>query len=190
MTYLNELKKAMFLLDKKGYYFIGQNMLFGGASMFHTITHVSEDRRIELPVMEECQAGISLGMALEGLKVCSVYPRFDFFILALNQIINHLDKTEEMSDGQFKPKVIFRVCVGSIKPLMPGPQHSKNYTEAIKKMVTNIDVIELLKAEEIYSAYEHAVKSDRSTILIEHSDLYNSDLKEELIKSREKPIIR
>ena len=72
---------------------------------------------------------------------------------------------------------------------MPGPQHCQNYTEALKKMVTNIDVVELLKTGDIYPAYEQAVNSDKSTILIEHSDLYNQFLTEELIKSR-KNIIR
>ena len=178
------------MLGKEGYIFLGQNMKFGGTSMFHMIKHLPEEQRIELPVMEEMQMGISTGMALEGFKICNVYPRMDFLILAINQLINHLDKMEEMSDGQFKPKVIIRTCVGSTKPLMPGPQHSQNYTEALKKMVTNIDVVELLDAADILPAYTMAMNSTRSTILIEHSDLYNQDLKGELIESRKQPLIK
>jgi len=188
MKYIDELNKAMELLNNYNYYFIGQNMVYGGTSMFHTLKHFPESQRIELPVFEEVQAGIATGMSLEGLKVCSIYPRMDFLILALNQIINHMDKADEMSDGQFKPKVIIRTCVGSTKPLMPGPQHSKNYTKALKEMVTNIDVVELLKAEDVYPAYEKAVNSNRSTIIIEHSDLYNADLVEELKSSRKELI--
>lgn len=176
MTYLEEIKRSMKLLIDNDYYVIGQNTRFGGTSMFHTTKDFPDNRKIELPVMEEVQAGICTGMSLEGFKVLSIYPRFDFFILALNQIINHLDKAEEMSDGQFKPKVIFRVCVGSVGPLMPGPQHIQNYTEAIKRMVTNIEVKELLKADDVYPAYEEAIYDNgKSYILIEHSDLYNSD---------------
>jgi len=175
MSYLDEIKKAMNLLDKEGYYFIGQNMKYGGTSMFHTYKHIPEERRIELPVCEEMQSGIATGMSLEGLKVCSIYPRMDFLILALNQIINHLDKAEQMSDGQFRPKVIIRTCVGSTQPMMPGPQHCQNYTKALKEMVTNIEVRELLEIEDIYKTYEEAVNSDKSFIIIEHSDLYNRD---------------
>ena len=165
----------MKLLIDNDYYIIGQNTKYGGTSMFHTTKDFPDNRKIELPVMEEVQAGICTGLSLEGFKVLSIYPRFDFFILALNHIINHLDKFEEMSSGQFRPKVIFRVCVGSVAPLMPGPQHSNNYTEAIKRMVTNIDVVELLEADLIVPAYIDAMNSERSTILIEHSDLYNKD---------------
>lgn len=175
MTYLDEIKKAMKLLSNEGYWIIGQNVKFGGTSMYHTYKDLFEDRKIELPVSEEMQAGIATGMGLAGHKILSIYPRMDFLLLALNQIINHLDKAEEMSNGQFKPNVIIRTCVGSVKPMMPGPQHCQNYTEALRHMVTNIDVVELLNSEDIYPAYEKAINSNRSTILIEYSDLYNKD---------------
>ncbi|MCH7534186.1 MAG: hypothetical protein IH948_00270 [Bacteroidetes bacterium] len=175
MTYLTEIKRAMKLLADKDYYLIGQNTRYGGTSMFHTTKDFPEERRIELPITEEMQAGIGTGMSLEGMNIISIYPRFDFFILALNQVINHLDKAELMSDGQFKPKQIFRVCVGSIKPMMPGPQHCQDHTEAIKRMVTNIEVRTLLKAEDVYKAYKEAVNSDKSFIIVEYSDFYNKD---------------
>ncbi|MEK6878385.1 MAG: hypothetical protein AABY22_02190, partial [Nanoarchaeota archaeon] len=134
-----------------------------------------ENRKVELPVLEEVQAGIGTGLSLIGFKVLSIYPRFDFFIIALNQLINHLDKFEEMSSGQFKPKVIFRVCVGSVAPLMPGPQHCQDYYNEIKSMCKNINVVKLDKAEMVYEEYKKAVESDKSTILVEYSDLYNAD---------------
>ena len=175
----------MDLLIKNNYYIIGQNVKYGGTSMFHTLTEFPEHRKLELPVTEEMQAGIATGMSLNGFNVCSIYPRMDFLILALNQIVNHLDKAEEMSDGQFKPKVIIRTCVGSVKPMMPGPQHCQNYTEALKKMVTNIEIRELLKTEDVFNAYKEAVNSDKSFIIIEHSDLYNSDVKERIKESKD-----
>ena len=49
-------------------------------------------------------------------------------ILAMNQLVNHLDKMQVMSEGLFKPKVIIRVAIGSKKPLNGGVQHTQNYT--------------------------------------------------------------
>ena len=98
----------------------------------------------------------------------------DFLILAINQLVNHLDKCEEMSDGQFKPRVIIRTCIGSSDPLMPGPQHCKDHTEALRKLVTNIDVIKLESAQDIVPAYKKAYNSTKSTVLIEIPDLYNT----------------
>ena len=41
----------------------------------------------------------------------------------LNQLVNHADKLEIMSDGEWKPNIIVRVGKGSDKPLDPGHQH-------------------------------------------------------------------
>ena len=36
--------------------------------------------------------GMAIGLSLSGFIPVCCYPRFDFFILALNQAVNHLDK--------------------------------------------------------------------------------------------------
>ena len=60
--------------------------------------------------------------------------------------------------------------------MLPGRQHMQNYTKALKNMVTNIEIRELLKTEDVYKAYKEAVESDKTYIIIEHSDFYNRDL--------------
>ena len=35
--------------------------------------------------------GMTLGLALEGFFQCC-FPRFDFVLLGLNQLVNHMDK--------------------------------------------------------------------------------------------------
>ena len=185
MQYAEELKKAMKLLADNGYIFIGQNVVAGGTSLYHTVKDFPIEQRIELPVFEDIQAGMATGMALEGLKVCSMYPRMDFMLLAFNQIINHLDKCKEMSDGQFNPKVIIRTCIGSIKPMMPGPQHCQDYSKELKTMCKNINVVDLDSPDKVYSEYEKAMNSDKPTILIERSDLYNVNLIYDIEKSKD-----
>ena len=96
----------------------------------------------------------------------------NFIILAMNQIVNHLDKWEAMSMGQSKPKVIMKAVVGSQYPLDPGHQHKANYTESFRSACTNIDVVELLYPEQILPAYKRALQVERSTLIIEHGDLY------------------
>src|SRR3990167_959325 len=171
MNYKDELQKATNLLAEKGYIFIGQNMKYSGTSMFQMIKHIPEEQRIELPVAEEMQMGMSLGMSLNGLKICSVYPRWDFLILATNQIVNHLDKVKRMSNGQFKLKgLIIRTAVGSVEPMFPGEQHCGDYTEAVKLMCKDIKVIKLETPEQIVPAYLEAMESDVPTLLVEIPD--------------------
>ncbi len=125
------------------------------------------ERRIELPVAEDMQMGMSIGLSLEGLIPVSVYPRIDFLILATNQLINHLDKVEEMSHGEFKPKVIIRTQIGNTKPLYPGIQHCSDYTDALKVLCKNIDVVKIKTAEDVLPEYKRALQSERSSILVE-----------------------
>ena len=169
MSYCDELTKAMaFLSADKRTIFIGQNTVYGGAvDIPATLASVPMDRRIEFPVAEDLQMGVCIGLALTGwLPVC-IYPRFDFLLLALNQLVNHLDKFEEMSVAHFRPKVIVRVGVGMASPLDPGPQHRQDYTEALRLMLTNVDVVRLDDVGQIGAAYEAAYNSPRSTVLLE-----------------------
>ena len=175
MRYKEELDRAMeWLSTKSNTVFMGQAIGFSGHAISNTMAKVPQDKRVELPVFEELQLGIATGMALEGWVPVTCYPRFDFFILGLNQLVNHLDKMHDMSKGDMKPKVIIRVAVGSKVPFSAGPQHTQNHTEAIRKMLTEVEVIELMEPEDIFPAFEKAYNSDKSFLIIEHSEFYGS----------------
>ena len=152
--------------------FIGQAVEYKGTALTHQVKSFDSYKLLELPVAEEMQAGFALGLALEGYLPISLDPRMNFIILAMNQIINHLDKWEAMSCGMSKPKVIMKAVAGSQYPLDPGHQHRANYTQAFKSMVTNIDVVELLYPEQVFPAYQKALDTNKSTLIIEHGDFY------------------
>jgi pyruvate/2-oxoglutarate/acetoin dehydrogenase E1 component len=175
MKYKEELDRAMeWLATKSNTIFMGQAIGFSGHAISNTMSKVPQDKRVELPVFEELQMGIATGMALEGWVPITCYPRFDFFILSLNQLINHLDKIQDMSQGDMKPKVIIRVAVGSKLPFSAGPQHTQNYTEAMKIMLTEVNVVELTEPEQIFDAFVDAYNSDKPTLVIEYSDYYGT----------------
>lgn len=172
--YIDEISKAMELVAKKeNSIFIGQTTCYRGSPVYGTLKNVPLEKRIEVPIMEEVQMGIATGLSLEGYMPVNIYPRFDFLILATNQLVNHLDKIEQMSAGEFKPKMIIRTAVGSKSPLDGGPQHTQDHTEAYKKMLTNIDVVKLRNKKQILPAYKKALLSEKSTIIVELADLYN-----------------
>jgi len=164
-----------FLAENEKVLFLGQAIVYSGSGIFRTVEQLPESKRLELPLIEDTQMGMSIGLSLEGFIPVSIYPRFDFLILAINQLANHLDKIEEMSEGQFKPKMIIRTAVGSATPLYPGLQHCSDYTEAFKHLFKNINVVKLTKSEEIMPEYKKALESDSSTLLIEVADLYDTE---------------
>ena len=172
--YASEVKRAMKILaaDERTV-FLGQTVGYKGSPVYQTLEGIAEDKRIELPVMEETQMGISTGMALEDYVPVSIFPRFDFLILATNQLVNHLDKTNELSEGRFNPNVIVRTMIGNKEPLNPGPQHYQDHTEAFRKMLTHVNVVKLESSRDIVPAYEKALHGDKPSLIIEPVDLYN-----------------
>jgi pyruvate/2-oxoglutarate/acetoin dehydrogenase E1 component len=143
--------------------------------MRNTLTDIPVDKLVELPVAEEMQMGMTTGMALTGLIPVSIFPRWNFLLYAINQLVNHLDKVSVMSNDGYKTKVIIRTSIGSERPLHPQYQHVGDFTEAIQKMCTTIDVIRLDKPSDIFSSYEKALLRDdgKSTILVEYGDYYS-----------------
>ena len=136
--------------------------------MSNTLIDISLGKRLELPVAEEMQMGVSIGLALEGYIPVSIYPRFDFLILATNQIVNHLDKLRYLYRDNDSAKVIIRTAVGGTKPLDAGPQHTKNHTEAFRLMCPSINVVEITKPEEILPTYQEAYSATDSYIIVEN----------------------
>lgn len=171
LDYKNECKKAMKMLNKDPrVIFLGQTVKYDGSPMFKSLEDVDYDKKIELPIIEDTQMGMSIGLALEGYIPVSIYPRFDFLICAVNQLINHLDKIEEMSKGEFHAGVIIRTQIGNTKPLHPGCQHCGDYTNELSNMCKNILILKPFTAETVLSyyklAYERALDG-KSTVIVE-----------------------
>ena len=176
MKYFDELKRSMeFLASDPRTVFIGQAVAFPGTAMSNTLMGVSKDKLVELPVAEEMQMGMSLGMGLNRLIPVTIFPRWNFLLLAINQLVNHVDKARVMSNGGYDPKIIIRTGIGSERPLHPQHQHIGDFTDAIRKMCTTIEVIRLKEPEDIFPAYEKSLLRDdgRNTILVEYGDYYN-----------------
>lgn len=177
MKYKEELIRAMsWLGEKEDTYFIGQSVGVPGTSMFDTLKNVPMEKRLELPVFESTQIGMTIGMCLNHTKVISIFPRFDFLIEGTGQLINHLNRLKKYSNNEYAPCAIIRTSIGSINPLHPNFQHMNDYTDAFKLMCDNIEVIKLEEPEQIFDAYINAYnrKDGKSTLLIEVADYLNA----------------
>jgi pyruvate/2-oxoglutarate/acetoin dehydrogenase E1 component len=169
--YKDALSNAMKRLgEQDDVIFIGQQIVYAGNPMSTTLGDVPKEKMVELPVMEETQMGMSLGIAMTGKTVITFYPRWDFIICAANQLINHIDKYELMTGK--KANILIRLGKGSDKPLDPGHQHKGNYIEEFKSICKNINFHDLKKWEDIEIAYETAYKNGGVHCLVEYPELY------------------
>ena len=176
MKYFDELKKSMeFLGSKKNTIFIGQAVEVPGTAMSNTLKNINKKKLLELPVAEDMQMGMSLGLAMDKNVPISIYPRWNFLLYAINQLINHIDKFKVMAGNEIVPKIIIRTGIGSQRPLHPQFQHIGDFSEAIQKMCSTIEVIRLNEPEDIFPSYKKAYerKDGINTILVEYGDYYN-----------------
>jgi len=174
--YMDELTRSMEYLGKfDNTIFIGQSVEVAGNAMRNTLLNIDHNKLVEMPVDEDFQMGLATGMALTGLIPISIFPRWNFLLLATNQIVNHLDKLKEITQNKNPGKVIIRTGIGSVIPLHPGPQHTGDFTEAFKLMCPNLNIVRLDKTSMIFDEYQKAYeRSDGiSSLLIEWSDKYN-----------------
>ncbi len=152
--------------------FMGQAVAVAGTGMRNTLLKVPDEKLLELPVFEDTQMGMAIGMSLNGYLPISIYPRWNFLLCATNQLVNHLDKLAEYSDGGYRPKVIVRTAVATPVPLHPGPQHLGDYTAQFRAMCPNVHVARLDSAADVEYEYARALGRKNSSLLVERTELY------------------
>jgi pyruvate/2-oxoglutarate/acetoin dehydrogenase E1 component len=139
--------------------------------MSNTFKNVPQEKLVEFPVAEDMQLGLCIGASLVGDRPVCIYPRWSFLLLAINQLVLHLDKLSLYSE--YRPNVIIRTAVPSAVPLDPGPQHLGNFSRQFQLMLNTVNVVVLNRADEIVPQYELALMNSRSsTILVERTELY------------------
>jgi len=177
MKYFDELKTSMeWLGKKKETVFIGQAVSCPGTAMSNTLKDVDKSKLLELPVAEEFQMGLSLGMSFNNQIPISIFPRWNFLLCGINQLVNHIDKIDEMGASGFNSKIIIRTGIGSIHPLHPQKQHVGDFTDAIQSMCKNIEIIRLEEPKDIFPAYKKSYERNDGiqTIIVEYGDYYST----------------
>jgi pyruvate/2-oxoglutarate/acetoin dehydrogenase E1 component len=175
LTYYDQLCRAMEMIaEQPCSIFLGQAVACEGTGMSKSFAGVPREKLLELPVAEELQMGMSIGLSLEGMLPVSVYPRMNFLLLAMNQLVNHLDAIPRYSE--YRPKVIIRVAVGTDKPLDPGPQHLGDHSAALRMMLKRVTVIQLKTPSHILDHYKTAAEADGSYVMVEYPELYDAHL--------------
>jgi len=172
-NYSKEIIKSMnFLSSKKETMFLGQSVIYPGNLLYKTLNQIDIKKKIELPVFEEVQMGMSLGMSLNGMVPITCFPRFDFLLCAMNQLVNHSDKIELITMGQYSPRMIIRVLVGAKKPLDGGEQHTQNYVKIFKNIFKTIKIYDLDDEKKVFKSYNEAFKNKKINLMVEYSEKY------------------
>jgi MoaA/NifB/PqqE/SkfB family radical SAM enzyme len=172
LTYQEAIKQSMeeIAKDPKAI-FLGYNVKYGNKG-YGTLGNISTEQILETPLAENLMGGLAMGLSLEGFKPVLFFERHDFILNALDNIVNHIDKIEKMSYGEFKAPVLIRATVGSKYPLYPGPQHTQDFTKAFEELVC-MPVYKPLNSREMLETYNRLKNFNSPAIIIEEKDKYS-----------------
>lgn len=170
LGYHEQLTSAMTMLaENPRAIFVGQCAQYSGTTMTDTLRDVPMKQRLEFPVAEDFQMGFCIGLALDGWLPICMYPRWNFLILALNQLVNHLDKMP-----RYNPRIIIRVVTPDASKFDPGPQHNSDFSKGVLSMLTRVRMVALDSPIAVRREYEIARDAPHSTLLVEFARLYGN----------------
>lgn len=154
-------------------YLLGEDILdpYGGA--FKVVKGLSSDypdRVITTPVSEAGIVGVSVGMALRGLRPVAEIMFGDFLMLAADQLMNHAAKFRWMSNDQVRVPIVVRTPMGGYRGY--GPTHS----QTLEKHVLGTAGLRVLAANTLVNpgtVLSRAILEDDDPVLfVEHKLLY------------------
>lgn len=169
VSYKEAMNLAMKELGDEGAIFIGYNVAKGDA--MGTLKEVSDEQKLETPVAENLMSGLAIGMSFEEFLPVLYFERHDFMMVAMDAIVNHIDKIERISHGEFKVPVIIRAVTADGGPFYSGITHSQDFTEVLKAAVT-FPVYDPKNGKEILEAFRNARDSKRPAIIVERKSRY------------------
>ena len=70
------------------------------------------ERVFDTPTSENAMTGVGIGAALNGIRPVMVHQRLDFFLLAMDQLVNSAAKWHFMFGGQGKVPITIRLILG------------------------------------------------------------------------------
>jgi hypothetical protein len=169
LSFKNAVTLAMTEMGNEGNIFIGYSIVPGDA--MGTLENVNLDQKIETPVAENLMVGLAIGMAFEGFRPVVYFERHDFMLVAADAIVNHVDKIERISHGEFKCPVILKTVVDDSTLFYSGPTHEQDFTEGFRTLV-DFPVLDPQSPDEVLACYRYAQQSDRPVMVVEHKKFF------------------
>lgn len=127
------------------------------------------ERVMDTPLAESMISGISIGMAIEGLKPVAEFQFFGFLYPALDQIINHAARIRHRTRGRMTCPVVFRTPYGCG---IRSPEHHSESTEAMLAHIPGLRVVIPSSPARAYGLLLASIRNPDPVVFLEPSRLY------------------
>ncbi|MBI5049387.1 MAG: alpha-ketoacid dehydrogenase subunit beta [Nitrospirae bacterium] len=128
------------------------------------------DRVFDMPVSENALTGVAIGASLNGIRPVMSHQRLDFFLLAMDQLVNNAAKWFYMFGGKRSVPITIRLILG--RGWGQGPQHSQNL-QAWFAHIPGLKVVMPATPYDAKGLLLSAIFDDNPVIYLEHRWLHN-----------------
>ncbi len=128
-----------------------------------------EERVIDTPLAESMIAGLSIGMATQGLKPVAEFQFMGFIYPAFNQIINHAARMRNRTRGRLTCPAVFRAPFGGG---IHAPEHHSESTEALFAHIPGLQVVIPSSPRRAYGLLLSAIRSPDPVVFLEPKRIY------------------
>jgi pyruvate dehydrogenase E1 component beta subunit len=129
-----------------------------------------EKRVFDMPTSENAMTGIAIGAALNGVRPVMVHQRLDFFLLAMDQLVNNAAKWYYMFDGQSSVPITIRLIIG--RGWGQGPTHSQSLHSWFAH-IPGLKVVMPTTAADAKGLLLSSIFDDNPVLFLEHRWLHN-----------------
>lgn len=127
------------------------------------------DRVLDTPLAESMIAGLTIGMATQGLKPVAEFQFMGFSYPALDQIINHAARFRNRTRGRLHCPLVFRMPYGAG---IHAPEHHSESTEAIYAHIPGLRTVIPSSPARAYGLLLAAIRNPDPVIFLEPTRLY------------------
>lgn len=129
-----------------------------------------EARVFDMPASENAMTGVAIGASLNGIRPVMTHQRVDFFLLAMDQLVNNAAKWHYMFGGQTSVPITIRLIIG--RGWGQGPTHSQTL-QAIFAHIPGLKVVMPATAADAKGLLLSSIFDDNPVIFLEHRWLHN-----------------
>ena len=145
-------------------------------SIFGTTTGLVKefgpDRIFDMPLSENAMTGVGIGLALQNYKVLFIHQRLDFFLLAMDQLVNNAAKWHMMFGGVNAVPITIRLIIG--RGWGQGPTHS----QALQSWFAHIPGLKVVmpsNPDDAKGLLIESILDPNPVIFLEHRWLHNME---------------
>ena len=140
-----------------------------------------EDRVQDTPLAEAAIAGMSVGMATQGLKPVAEIQFMGFLYPALDQIVNHMSRMRNRTRGRLTCPVVMRMPHGGG---IHAPEHHSESTETLLCHIPGIRVVCPSSPARAYGLLLASIRDPDPVMFLEPVRLYRA-MRQEVLDNGE-----